>query len=108
MSHLTYCRLAVISIGILSLNQIAIDPTTAAPRVALVDRITPQSSRLNIGLQPIIQDADRSSDNRRSSDNSNNSVPPSADSDVLANVGGFVEKTSILQAWVTLYGIYDI
>ena len=63
MSRLTYRRLAAISIGILSLNQIAIDPATAAPRVALIDRITPQS-RLNIGLQPIIQDADRSSGNR--------------------------------------------
>lgn len=69
MSRLTYRRLAAISIGILSLNQIAIDPATAAPRVALIDRITPQS-RLNIGLQPIIQDADRSSGNRNAVDRS--------------------------------------
>ena len=77
MSRLTYRRLAAISIGILSLNQIAIDPATAAPRVALIDRSTLQSSRLNIGLQPIMQDADRSSDSRNAIDRSaeNNRQP---------------------------------
>ncbi|WP_373543431.1 hypothetical protein [Chamaesiphon sp.] len=70
MPDLTYCRLAAVSIGILSLNQIEIDPATAAPRVALIDRSTLQSSRLNIGLQPIMQDADRSSGNRNAIDRS--------------------------------------
>ena len=62
MSHLTYCRLTAILIGIISLNQVAIAAATASERVAIIDRLTAQSrSRLDIGLQPIIQDISDSS-----------------------------------------------
>ena len=66
MSHLTYCRLTAILIGIISLNQVAI-AATASERVAIIDRLTAQSlSRLDIGLQPIIQDiSNTSSDDRK-------------------------------------------
>ncbi len=68
MSHLTYCRLTAIFIGILSLNQVAIAKATASERVAVIDRLTAQSrSRLDIGLQPIIQDISNSSSGDRNS-----------------------------------------
>ena len=63
MSHLTYCRLTAILIGIISLNQVAIADATASERVAIIDRLTAQSrARLDIGLQPIIQDISNISD----------------------------------------------
>ena len=55
MSHLTYCRMAAISIGILCLNAIAINPATARELVSIIDRSTAQPGvGLNIGLEPII------------------------------------------------------
>ena len=55
MSHLTYCRMAAISIGILCLNAIAINPATARELVSIIDRSTVQPGiGLNIGLEPII------------------------------------------------------
>ena len=63
MSHLTNCRLTGISIGILILNAIAINPATAAQLVSVIDahperlhqRSTPKPGLgLDIGLQPVI------------------------------------------------------
>jgi hypothetical protein len=56
MSHFTtYCRLTAISIGILCLNAIAINPATARELVGIIDRSTAQrGAGLNIGLEPII------------------------------------------------------
>ena len=62
MSHLTYCRLTAILIGIISLNQVAIAAATASEQVAIIDRLTVQArSKLDIGLQPIIQDTSNTS-----------------------------------------------
>jgi hypothetical protein len=58
MSHLTCCRLTAISIGVLLLNAIAINPATASQQVAIIDRPTPEARLgLDIGLQPIIPPA---------------------------------------------------
>ena len=75
MSHLTYYRLTAISIGILGLNEIVLDPAIAAERVAVVDapterlhqkRTAQSRSKLDIGLQPIIStDAARKSGSDR-------------------------------------------
>ena len=55
MSHLTYCRMAAISTGILCLNAIATNPATARELVSIIDRPIAQSGvGLNIGLEPII------------------------------------------------------
>jgi hypothetical protein len=56
MSHFTtYCRLIAISVGILCLNAIAINPATARELVGIIDRSTAQRGLgLNIGLEPII------------------------------------------------------
>ncbi len=55
MSHLTYCRIAAISIGILCLNAIATNPATARELVSIIDRPIAQAGvGLNIGLEPII------------------------------------------------------
>jgi hypothetical protein len=54
MSRFTYCRLTAISIGIFILNSIAIDPAAATNLVAILDRQTPPSKGLDIGLQPIV------------------------------------------------------
>ncbi len=71
MSHLTYYRLAAISIGILGLNALSSSSALAAERIAVIDapverlhpQLTAQSrSKLDIGLQPIITtDAARNS-----------------------------------------------
>lgn len=53
MSQLTCYRLTAISIGLFVLNVISIDSATAAERLAINDKPTPQVG-LNIGLQPII------------------------------------------------------
>jgi hypothetical protein len=53
MSQLTRYRLTAISIGLFVLNVISIDSATAAERLAINDKPTPQVG-LNIGLQPII------------------------------------------------------
>lgn len=68
MSRLTYCRLTAILISIISLNQVAIAAATASERVAIIDRLTAQSrARLDIGLQPIIQDISNTSSGDRNS-----------------------------------------
>ena len=55
MSHLTYCRLTAISLGIFLLNAIATSPATARELVSIIDRPTAQpSAGLSIGLAPII------------------------------------------------------
>jgi hypothetical protein len=55
MSHFTYCRTIAISIGILFLNAIAINPATARELVSIIDRpIAQRGGGLNIGLEPII------------------------------------------------------
>jgi hypothetical protein len=74
MSHLTNCRLTVVSISILILNAIVINPATAAQLVAVIDahseRLHKGSSPkpglgLDIGLQPVIvrDDSKKSSKN---------------------------------------------
>jgi hypothetical protein len=53
MSHLTHCRSLAIAFGIFILNTIAMNPATAAEKVAIIDRHTSPPG-LDIGLQPII------------------------------------------------------
>jgi hypothetical protein len=55
MSHLKYCRLTAIAIGVLLLNAISINPATARKTIAIIDRQTAKPGLgLDIGLDPII------------------------------------------------------